>query len=125
MPYITGKTGAFTISTVQLGGLREWNAEVRESASTDNAGQGDDWDSSVHLRNVWNIRATLELPVTDYTTYMANVGDEVDFVGQVESGTTFFAGTARLTRAGVTVPFDGKVTQDVEGVGIGEPTTIT
>ncbi len=127
MPYITGKTGQFQISTVMLGGLREWSAEVRETAATDNAGQGDDWDSSVHLRNGWTAKATLELPTEDYSTYMGSVGDQVDMAGKIESGAAedFFAGTMRLTRAGVAVPFDGKVTQEVEGVGVGEPTTIT
>ncbi len=127
MPYATGVRGTFSINSQTVGGMGRWEAEVKETKKVDNAGQGDSWDSSVHLRDGWTAKGEMEVPLVGAATYMALVGGAtVDFVGQIDTEDgPFFTGPCRVTMAGISVTYDEKVKTPVEVEGQGEPTLIT
>lgn len=128
-PYLTGAEGAITLAAEMLGGLVDWSAEVAESEATPQHGQGDTWNLAKHVRNRWGGRATLELPETNYESYMPAVGTVVAFVGNVidDELTDFLTGNVRITRAGIAVTAGEspeKVRSEVEFEGVGAPTLV-
>lgn len=125
MPAITGQDGFISLGGTMKGTLKEWRADVEEAKAIDQSTQGDDWETEQHVRNRFTGRGTLELPLAAYTTYMASVGSNVAFVGRIETALAFLAATVRITKAGVAVPVEDKVTSEFEFRGVGEPTLLT
>lgn len=126
MPVLTGEYGVCTIGGVDQFPIRNVEVQVSET-DIENSGQGDGWESSRHLRNRWRGKCLHEFDENgdiDTASMLGTVGDTGTFTFAPTGDNDLFVGDCRVVDVRTVSDEEGKITEEVEVKGVGEPATM-